>query len=578
MLNQIPFRLANGAWLGACLPAHWSFRRAMADPATAQAAILSRLVRKNMDSSFCRQHEFARLHSVADFQGAVPISSYDGLAPWIERIKEGAPRVFTTESVLMFEKTSGSSAAAKYIPYTASLRREFQNAVRAWIFDLYSKTPGLSAGSAYWCITPLAREREVSRGGLQIGFETDAEYLGKVEQLFLRKLLAVPNAVARIVDLDTSVYATLRFLLQTPSLTFVSVWHPSFLSILFSRLQVNAERLLKDLAEGSLRPPKALPPDIAAALQPWLHAEPRRAQQLRSVWREESRLSARAVWPELKVISCWTDAAAKFALTKLRESFPGVTVQGKGLLATEGVVSIPLVGRSGAALAVTSHFFEFVANESERPSLAHELEQGREYSIVITTGGGLWRYALGDRVRVTEFIGRTPLLEFIGKEDGISDLCGEKLNAVHVGQVLMRLADQGALRAGFAMLAPVQAKPPRYALYLDGHTESGRLAERLDTLLRDNPHYDYCRRLGQLDAPAVFRITQSAAEAYVRRCETLGQRAGNVKPAPLDRRFGWENVFQGEFVWPPAGAQVAQGGPSVQPGFEECVGEVILPK
>ena len=49
------------------------------------------------------------------------------IEPWIERIGRGEPNVLTTEPVLMMEKTSGSSGAAKYIPYTRSLRREFQH-------------------------------------------------------------------------------------------------------------------------------------------------------------------------------------------------------------------------------------------------------------------------------------------------------------------------------------------------------------------------------------------------------------------------------------------------------------------
>ena len=42
----------------------------------------------------------------------------------------------TSERVLMFEKTSGSSDSAKYIPYTTSLREQFRTAIGAWMCDL----------------------------------------------------------------------------------------------------------------------------------------------------------------------------------------------------------------------------------------------------------------------------------------------------------------------------------------------------------------------------------------------------------------------------------------------------------
>jgi len=35
----------------------------------------------------------------------------------------------------------------------------------------------------------------------------------------------------------------------------------------------------------------------------------------------------------------------------------------------------------------------------------HELERGRLYSVILTTGGGLYRYALGDVVTVVGRVG-----------------------------------------------------------------------------------------------------------------------------------------------------------------------------
>ncbi|MBI3551601.1 MAG: GH3 auxin-responsive promoter family protein [Elusimicrobia bacterium] len=537
--------LANAAWLASCLPSYLEFRRALKNPEGAQAAVLSRLLQANAGCDYGRRRGFSRLRSPREFQEAVPISRHEDLEAAIERIKDGEPGVLTSEPVLMLEKTSGTSSAAKYIPYTASLRREFQKALAAWIFDLYANRPALCAGSAYWSITPIGRRREMTRGGLPVGFESDAEYLSGFEQRLLRRLLAVPAAVARVPDLDDGLYVTLRFLLQSPELAFVSIWNPSFASILLDRLNHHAERLLDDLRDGALNPPSELPPGVLALLRPHLRADARRARDLELELKREGRLAPASVWPRLRLISCWADAQAKHGVPAAASSFPGVELQPKGLLATEGVVSIPLLGRSGAALAVTSHFYEFLEG-SGRPRLAHELEAGREYRILLTTGGGLWRYDLGDVVRVTGFEGRTPRLEFIGRGEAVCDLAGEKLNAVFVGEALDRLKAEGAWSGRFAMLAPA-AEGPAYALFVEGRTEA-RLAQRLDALLRANPHYDYCRALGQLEAPLVYLVSGRAEEAYLRRCELLGQRAGGVKPVPLHPRRGWERVFDGRLI------------------------------
>ena len=536
---------AHAAWLASCWVPHHQMRRAQKDPAEAQASLLDWLLRANASSAYGREYGFSRLRNAREFQRDVPIVGYDELRPWVERIKAGEQGVLTEEPVLMLEKTSGTSTAAKYIPYTSSLRKEFQRAVGAWMFDLYTHNPTLANGTAYWAITPLAREIEITAGGLRVGFENDTEYLGAAERFLVRKILAVPEEVARIPDLDTALYVTLRFLLQSASLRFISVWAPGFLTILHEHLQKNAEQLLADVHDGALRPPERVPDVIASLLQSELRAEPARARQLERARQNNGSLRAEDVWPNLRVISCWTDASSQMAIPALQELFPGILIQGKGLLATEGVVSVPLVEHGACVAAASSHFYEFMEQPGARPRLLHELEANNEYSVLLTTGGGFYRYRLGDRVRVTGFAGSTPLLEFLGKEDGISDLCGEKLSPAFVGSVLKELSVERAYSSDFAMLAPSRQERPCYVLFLQGATSQTDLAARLDQKLTQNPHYAYCRRLGQLAAPRIFQITSDAGESYLRRCVATGQRAGAVKAVALHRMMGWEDCFRG---------------------------------
>jgi hypothetical protein len=547
MLEKTMRGAAHAAWMASCWAPHQALRRAQKDPAEAQATLLDWLLTANASSTYGREYGFSRLRNAREFQSAVPIVDYDELRPWIERIKAGEQAVLTEERVLMLEKTSGSSSAAKYIPYTSSLRKEFQRAVGAWMFDLYTHNPTLANGTAYWAITPLAREIEITAGGLRVGFENDTEYLGAAERFLVRKILAVPEEVARIPDLDTALYVTLRFLLQSASLRFISVWAPSFLTILHEHLQKNAEQLLADVHDGALRPPERVPDVIASLLQSELRAEPTRARQLERARQERGLLRAQDVWPNLRVISCWTDASSRTAVPALRELFPGVLIQGKGLLATEGVISVPLVEHGACVAAATSHFYEFIEQPGAAPRLLHELEANHEYSVLLTTGGGFYRYRLGDRVRVTGFARNTPLLEFLGKEDGVSDLCGEKLSPAFVGSVLEELSVERAYSSDFAMLAPSQQEGPRYVLFLQGENSQADLAAQLDKKLTQNPHYAYCRRIGQLAAPRVFQITSNAGESYLRRCVAAGQRAGAVKSVALHRMTGWEEVFHGEW-------------------------------
>jgi len=545
MREALSFATANGMWLASFLPAHLAFQRAIRNPERTQAAMLEKLLRQDAGCAYGKRWQFSRLRGPRDFQNAVPLVSYEDLAPWLRRMTDGEPDVLTSKPVLMFEKTSGSSDFAKYIPYTASLRNEFRNAIGAWMCDLYWHHPKLITGNAYWSLTPLARGKEYTRGGLPVGFESDAEYFGNGQRKLLNTLMAVPNETARISELTECLYVTLRFLLQSPSLAFVSVWSPTFLTILLDQLRLHGDRLCCDLRDGNLRPPSPISSSELELLKKYLRAAPARAELLRKILRRTGPNAAHELWPNLRMISCWADASSRLAVPAIRESFPEKPIQGKGLLATEGVVSIPICSAQGSVAAVTSHFLEFLENGSTTPRLLHELEVGSEYSVLLTTSGGLWRYRLGDRVRVTGFLKQTPVLEFVGREGNVSDVCGEKLSAVFVDSVLLELESERACTPGFAMLAPSFEETPRYVLFFHGRIETGRFAELLDAKLRRNPHYDYCRKLGQLSPAAIFQITEGAGEAYMRRCSALGQRAGSVKETPLHRLSGWENHFQG---------------------------------
>ncbi len=343
--------------------------------------------------------------------------------------------------------------------------------------------------------------------------------LRALHRWLLQKTMAVPVELASVRGLDNCVYLTLRFLLQARSLSFISVWNTSFLPIILKQLELHGERLARDLLDDKVSVRGPLPWRITNSLK----RDAGQARNLRAML-GRGRIEPEVLWPRLELISCWTSAASAAMKSEIQSAFPGVAIQGKGLLATEGVISIPIERHKGCVAAVTSHFLEFLDLGSGACRLVSELERGTEYSVVLTTGGGFWRYKLGDRIRVTGFAGRTPVLEFIGKDDCVSDLRGEKLNAIFVAKVLEEF--ECCRSAAFAMVAPCDRGIPGYILFLEsGHCET-ELASRLDEKLGANPHYAYCRRLGQLAEPRVFTIQQGAREAFLKHCEALGQRAG----------------------------------------------------
>lgn len=548
MLGGLSYALANWAWLAGGASATRRYHAAVRDPARAQEQLLFDLLRANADCHYGRRHAFDAIRTVPEFQDRVPVVRYEDLEPEIERIKRGEAGVLTSEPVLMLEKSGGSTGPGKYVPYTAGLKREFSRAVAPWTSDLLLRRPRLRGAGSYWSVSPLAAERERTEGGLPVGFEEDTEYFGPLERRVLERLILTPPELPRVPDIEASRHVTLLFLLRTPRLGFLSVWHPSFLTLLLDHLDAHADCLITGLERGKVDPPTGIPADLRRGLEARLGAHPQRAAALRRLLQQD-RWRPTELWPHLTLVSCWTDAAAEQPARELQRRLPGVELQGKGLLATEGVLSIPLLGHPGAALAVTSHFLEFADpnHPAARPRLAHELEDGRLYTVLLTTGGGLYRYALGDRVQVVGRIHQTPLIRFPGKSELVSDLAGEKLHEEWVRTLLQQLCAEVGLEPRFAMLAPELTTPPAYHLFIEapGAPDDAleTLAARLETRLCEGHHYAYCRRLGQLGPVRAVRV-QDAWQRYLHHCTTLGQRAGDIKPTALSRRTGWDEVFR----------------------------------
>lgn len=542
--------IANLLWLGACLPEYRRFHRAAKQVAREQAALLHRIVSQNADTEFGRTQGFGSVRSVGDFQRQVPLRDYDDFEDPITRTANGEKDVLTKEQVHFFEPTSGSTGASKLVPYTASLRQQFRCGIEPWVADLFLHYPELMAGSAYWSVSPVATTARHTPCGIPIGFDDDAAYLGGWQQRLVDSVMTVPSAIGQIRDMETVRYLTLLLLVSCRTLKLVSVWNPTFLTLLMEYLPQWGDEIARDLERGTIS--RVVAPVSAMV---YVRKDPSRARDLCAALRCSSAAERHErLWPRLRLISCWADANAASPSAALQNLFPQARIQGKGLLATEGVVSFPLVGHDGAALAVRSHFFEFLpispSGDSGEPRLAHELVQGRQYAVAITTGGGLYRYRMGDLIEVSGYLHDCPLVRFLGRHEQVSDWFGEKLNEAHVSGAMHKVFADHKISPAFAMLACDTRPAPGYVLYIDTSVPDRTLtlaASKMEEALCSNFHYRYARRLGQLAPLKVFRA-QHAAAAYLQNAITSGQRAGNVKPAALDRRDIWWKVFHGQFV------------------------------
>jgi hypothetical protein len=522
---------ANALWVASCLPEWRRFQRAAERVEETQTALLSRYLSSNKSTEYGEYYHFSVITSPSRYQNQVPLTTYDDYVEHIARIGDGHGFVLTAKPVRMFELSSGSTAASKLVPYTDSLKAEFQRGIAPWIYDLYKNNPGLQYGPAYWSITPLTGGKRFIPAGIPIGFDSDSAYLGSLGKWLVDALMAVPNTVKNIANIDSFRYVTLLYLLRQPDLRLISVWNPTFLSLLLAPLTEWWEGLLLDIEYGIVS--KA---DVDLRLAP----KPELARALRAL----SPTDYESLWPHLSLISCWRDGPSEPYARQIEETFPHTSLQGKGLLATEAFVSVPIVGVEGSVLSINSHFFEFI-DEAGEPLLAHQIERGKTYSVVITTGGGFYRYQLHDIVEVVGHWKQIPCIRFVGKEDHISDWFGEKLEECFVANTLEQVFTAHHISPAFVMLAPEDSDGFHYVLYVESNDCVDDLAKDLDDALRANFHYDYCRKLGQLEAVQIVNVTRGA-ERYLHACQARGQKLGNIKPSVLQNQRGWKKWFEKE--------------------------------
>ena len=509
-----------------------------------QRRVLNHIMTSNARTEYGRQFGFADIATAEEFQSRVPTVNYDDIEPWIERIGCGDRSLLTADPVTRLIPSSGSTSAAKLIPFTRGLQEQFNRAIGPWVGQLFRAFPGLKQTTAYWSISPVTDTFGDHVTKIPVGFEDDSEYLGFWGRQLIQSLLTVPDSVRHLRDVGAFRRLTLYYLLRDEYLGLISVWHPTFLRLLLEELHDCWDALLETVSDGQIAR-LGVDPDFIRQQGLTTRGLPLRSKTLAAIRIHGSEDFA-AVWPKLQVVSCWADGNAESEAHRLMQLLPkSVTLQPKGLVSTEAIISLPF--NDTWPLAVTSHFIEFEDSDTGDIITVDQLQEGRCYEPIVTTGGGLYRYRMRDRIEVTGRIEQTPSIRFIGKSDRTSDRVGEKLSEGFVASVIGELLRSTRRDLRFALLAPDDsAGIIRYILYLQmDRPVPSDLAVRLEKRLQANPHYRYAVELGQLRPAGIQEVDGDPHAIYLQYQTELGQRLGDVKPALISNQTGWQKRFSG---------------------------------
>jgi hypothetical protein len=168
------------------------------------------------------------------------------------------------------------------------------------------------------------------------------------------------------------------------------------------------------------------------------------------------------------------------------------------------------------------------------------LEPGPRYYILITTVSGLYRYFMNDLVEVTGRYRSTPLLRFVQKGKGVTNLTGEKLYEAQVIQAVQDTARQrGFVPRFFILVADENASSYNLLLEADRAVPASirDAAADVDRRLGElNVEYQSKRASGRLAPLMISPLKEGTGEAYKAACVRAGQREGQFKPAALQYR------------------------------------------
>jgi sterol desaturase/sphingolipid hydroxylase (fatty acid hydroxylase superfamily) len=532
-----------------CTLARMRLARSIHDPMRVQRKVLDEILKANRDTQFGRQHSFEQIDSYESFSRLVPVSDFEQLRPYIDAEITAGEVALTAEAPMRYVRTSGTTGAPKDVPLTVNHLASLRRVHRESIAFQFRVCPEGFKGAIVAMVSP-AFEGKLSNGkpyGSASGIVAQNTFAA------VRDKFVVPPAVLTIADSRVKYLLVLRLAIARRDVTYFGAANPSTLLALMKLFREHQDALIADVRCGTFFLSGSLPQEVSDAVHRCLRADPVRADELHRLRCESSFVRIADIWPSVRLIVTWTCASAGVALDALRtELSSSVRIMELGYISSEFRGTITIGRRSGSGLpTLDTHFFEFVeldAWESEQPRYLtlDQVAKGRDYYVIVTTPSGLYRYFINDIVRVTGFLGATPLLRFAQKGKGVTNITGEKLYEAQVLQAVRESMHATGCSARFVMmLADEDAR--RYRLYVEADlnpvVKASTLAKDVDARLRDlNIEYEAKRESERLSPLEAHWLRSGTGELYRAHCIENGQREGQFKMVALDyrRRFAFD--------------------------------------
>ena len=502
----------------------------------AQTKFLLDWLNENKDTEFGKRHGFAQINSPWEYQDKVPLFSYEDYARDIERIIDGEKNILTARDAVYFCVSSGTVSDEKYIPLTGyDLEAHYifmYGAVFGQIRDYYKE---LSEKDIFRKIFQTGEfAKTYMSDGRMSGIRSSCVYQWLDENGgFDASDYCVPKEILFPETPEDKLYLKVRFALAERNITAIHGVFINRIAGVTEYILHNWELLLNDIEYGtvSVEIPEEQRRYIAGKLPP----DPERAGELRRIPRENlSDGIIGKIWKNVKYILAIGGDCFSYYTGKMRGYAGDIPLHHFVYAASEGVFGLAehVDSPDRYMLLPESVFFEFMpVGEDKRPLLMGEVEIGGKYELIVTNRSGLYRYRLGDVVRVVGRHKKAPVVKFCYRRNQVINVAGEKSNRQQLDTAVKRFAGltrtevvEYCVREDFSGIAP------GYLFYMECRNAPRNVAGIFERCMCEaNPEYRACRNTREIKPLRIEYLREGSFKRYERMLAESGREMAQSK-------------------------------------------------
>ncbi|PKI76635.1 jasmonoyl--L-amino acid synthetase JAR4-like [Punica granatum] len=404
------------------------FEEMTRDAEAVQKETLRRILEESGNAEYLLSLGLDGRTDLESFKAHVPIVTHGDIEHYVQRIADGdSSPILTGKPITIISLSSGTTQGKpKYVPFNDELVDSTMQIYRT-SFAFRNREYPIGCGKALQFV--YSSKQFKTKGGLNAGTATTNVFRSsqyKSTMTAIQSQCCSPDEVIFGPDFHQSLYCHLLCgLLFRDEVQFVSSTFAHSIVHAFRTFESVWEELCGDIRTGVLSG-RITAPSIRAAMSKLLKPDPLLADLI------HEKCSGLTNWygliptlfPNAKYVYGIMTGSMEPYLGKLRLYAGGLPLLSADYGSSEGWIGAnvnPNLPPEQVTFAVLPNigYFEFIPL-SERggavepsPVGLTEVKVGEEYEILVTNFAGLYRYRLGDVVKVAGFHNSTPELRFI---------------------------------------------------------------------------------------------------------------------------------------------------------------------